>query len=148
MTLKEQLMNDFKEAMKAHDKVRKNTISFARAAIKQEEIDKKTELKDEDVVAILAKQVKMRKDALPEFESAGRNDLADAYKAEIDVLTAYLPEQMSEEEIRNIVTEAAAGLGIDGGKKNMGKLMGTVMPKVKGRADGNEVRKIIEDFLA
>ncbi|MGI6721930.1 MAG: GatB/YqeY domain-containing protein [Anaerovoracaceae bacterium] len=141
-------MNDFKEAMKAHDKVRKNTISFARAAIKQEEIDKKTELKDEDVVAILAKQVKMRKDALPEFESAGRNDLADAYKAEIDVLTAYLPEQMSEEEIRNIVTEAAAGLGIDGGKKNMGKLMGTVMPKVKGRADGNEVRKIIEDFLA
>lgn len=148
MTLKEQLMNDFKEAMKAHDEVRKNTISFARAAIKQEEIDKKTELKDEDVVAILAKQVKMRKDALPEFESAGRNDLADAYKAEIDVLTAYLPEQMSEEEIRNIVTEAAAGLGIDGGKKNMGKLMGTVMPKVKGRADGNEVRKIIEDFLA
>jgi uncharacterized protein YqeY len=148
LTLKEQLMNDFKEAMKAHDKVRKNTISFARAAIKQEEIDKKTELKDEDVVAILAKQVKMRKDALPEFESAGRNDLADAYKAEIDVLTAYLPEQMSEEEIRNIVTEAAAGLGIDGGKKNMGKLMGTVMPKVKGRADGNEVRKIIEDFLA
>lgn len=148
MTLKEQLMNDFKEAMKAHDDVRKNTISFARAAIKQIEIDQKVELKDEDIIPILAKQVKMRKDALGEFEAAGRTDLADDYKAEIEVLTEYLPEQMSEEKIKTVVTETAAELGIEGGKQNMGKLMGAVMPKVKGLADGNMVRQIIENFLS
>ncbi|MEA4922062.1 MAG: GatB/YqeY domain-containing protein [Eubacteriaceae bacterium] len=148
MTLKEQLMNDFKEAMKAHDDVRKNTISFARAAIKQIEIDQKIELKDEDIIPILAKQVKMRKDALGEFEAAGRTDLADDYKAEIEVLTEYLPEQMSEEKIKTVVTETAAELGIEGGKQNMGKLMGAVMPKVKGLADGNTVRQIIENFLS
>lgn len=148
MTLKEQLMNDFKEAMKAHDGVRKNTISLARAAIKQIEIDKRVDLKDEEIIPILAKQVKMRKDALAEFEAAGRTDLLESYKAEIEVLAAYLPEQMTEDDIRKIVEETAKELDIAGGKQNMGKLMGGVMPKVKGKADGNSVRKIIEEFLA
>jgi len=141
-------MNDFKEAMKAHDDVRKSTISFARAAIKQIEVDKRVDLKDEDIIPILAKQVKMRKDALIEFESAGRTDLADAYRAEMKVLSAYLPKQMSEKEIEDVVKTTAGELEIEGGKQNMGKLMGAVMPKVKGVADGNTVRKIIQDFLA
>ena len=129
MSLKEQLMSDFKDAMKAKDEVRKNTISFARAAVKQYEIDN-------------------RKDALSDFEKAGRMDLADAYKQEIEVLQKYLPAQLSADEIRDIVKATAAELGIEGGKQNMGKLMGAVMGKVKGVADGNDVRKVIEEFLA
>ena len=148
MSLKEQLMSDFKDAMKAKDEVRKNTISFARAAVKQYEIDNRKELDDEGIVAILAKQVKMRKDALSDFEKAGRMDLADAYKQEIEVLQKYLPAQLSADEIRDIVKATAAELGIEGGKQNMGKLMGAVMGKDKGVADGNDVRKVIEEFLA
>jgi uncharacterized protein YqeY len=140
-------MDEYKSALKSHDELRKRTISAARAAVKQVEVDERRELSDDDVVAILTKQVKMRKDALPDFEKAGRTDLADAYKAEIGVLAEYLPEQLSEEDITKIVKETAADLGIDSGKNNMGKLMGTVMPKVKGKADGNAVRKIIENFL-
>ena len=148
MSLKEQLMSDFKDAMKAKDEVRKNTISFARAAVKQYEIDNRKELDDEGIIAILARQVKMRKDALSDFEKAGRMDLADAYKQEIEVLQKYLPAQLSADEIRDIVKATAADLGIENGKQNMGKLMGAVMGKVKGVADGNDVRKVIEEFLA
>ena len=141
-------MSDFKDAMKAKDEVRKNTISFARAAVKQYEIDNRKELDDEGIIAILARQVKMRKDALSDFEKAGRMDLADAYKQEIEVLQKYLPAQLSADEIRDIVKATAADLGIENGKQNMGKLMGAVMGKVKGVADGNDVRKVIEEFLA
>lgn len=148
MTLQERLTEDFKAAMKARDEVKKNTLSFARAAIKQVEVDTRKEVEDADVLAILKKQVKMRKDALADFEKAGRTDLLDSYKAEIEILEAYLPEQMSEEQIRKLVTETAAEVGVEGGKQNMGKLMKSVMPKVKGLADGNTVRKIIEEFLA
>ena len=86
MTIKERLMDDFKAAMKAKDEVAKNTISFARAAIKQYEVDNREELSDDGVIAILSKQVKMRKDALADFEKAGRTDLIDSYKAEIEIL--------------------------------------------------------------
>lgn len=147
MTLKDQLMADFKEAMKAKDKVSKDTISFARAAIKQYEIDNKEELDDAGIIAILSKQVKMRKDALADFEKDGRTDLIDAYKAEIEVLQKYLPEQLSEDKILEIVKEVAASMGIEGGKENMGKLMGPCMGKLKGKADGNLVRKVVQDFL-
>lgn len=140
-------MADFKDAMKAKDNIAKNTISFARAAIKQQEIDGREELSDEGVIAVLSKQVKMRKDALADFEKAGRTDLADSYKAEIEILNRYLPEQLSEEEILKTVKETAAELGIEGGKQNMGKLMGPVMAKLKGRADGNSVKKVVTDFL-
>ena len=148
MALKEKLMADFKEAMKAKDEVAKNTISFARAAIKQYEVDHREELDDEGIIAILSKQVKMRRDALADFEKAGRNDLVESYNAEIEILTRYLPEQLSEEKIRAIVKEVAGGLGIEGGKQNMGKLMGPVMAKVKGVADGNTVKKVVEEFLS
>ena len=147
MTLKEQLMADFKEAMKAKDDVRKNTISFARAAVKQYEVDNREELDDEGVIAILAKQVKMRKDALADFEQAGRTDLAEDYKAEIEILEKYLPEQMSKDEILEVVQATKEELGLEGTKKEMGKFMGAVMKKVKGRADGNVVREVIQGFL-
>ena len=147
MTLKERLASDFKDALKNKDEVGKNTISLARAAIKQYEVDKREELDDEGVIQILSKQVKMRKDALGDFEKAGRTDLLDPYKAEIEVLSKYLPEQRSVDEIKKIVEETAADMGITEGKQNMGKMMGAVMPKVKGVADGKDVRKVIEEFL-
>jgi uncharacterized protein YqeY len=147
MTLKEQLMADLKEAMKAKDDIRKNTISFARAAVKQYEVDNREELDDEGIIKILAKQVKMRKDALADFEKAGRTDLADDYKAEIEILEKYLPEQMSKEEILKIVQATKEELGLEGTKKEMGKFMGAVMKKVGGNADGNTVREVIQGFL-
>lgn len=147
MTLKERLMADFKDAMKNKDEVRKNTINLAHAAIKQYEVDKREELDEQGVIEILAKQVKMRRDALNDFKAAGRTDILDEYSREIDVLSEYLPEQLSEEEIQKIVEEAAAQLGITGGKKNIGKMMGAVMPKVKGIADGKAARQVIERFL-
>lgn len=90
----------------------------------------------------------MRKDALADFEKAGRTDLADAYNAEIEVLNRYLPEQLSREKIMEIVRETAASLEIEGGKQNMGKLMGPVMGKVKGLADGGMVKEVVMEFLA
>ncbi|MBR3174488.1 MAG: GatB/YqeY domain-containing protein [Oscillospiraceae bacterium] len=149
MSLKETLNNDFKEAMKAKDKIRKDTINFVRAAIKQTEVDTREEVDDQGIAAILAKQVKMRKDALADFEAAGRQDMLDQYKAEIDVLMEYMPQQLTEEEMLNIVKQTAADLGIEegSGRASMGKLMGPVMGKVKGLADGNDVKNIVLKFL-
>ena len=137
MGLKEELMSDFKESMKAHDEIAKNTISLARAAIKQYEVDNREELDEAGIVAILQKQIKMRKDALADFE-----------KAEIDVLKKYIPEQLSKEKIAEIVKETAASLNIEKGRQNMGKLMGPVMGKVKGLADGNDVKEVVMKFLS
>ena len=147
MSLKDRLMQDFKDAMKAHDEVAKNTINLARAAIKQYEVDHRVELDEQGIIDILTKQVKMRKDALSDFEKAGRTDLAESYQAEIDILKRYLPEQLSAEKLREVVASAAADLNIEGGMQNMGKLMGAVMGKVKGLADGGDVKKEVEAFL-
>ena len=147
MSLKERLTEDFKTAMKSKDEIAKNTINLARAAIKQVEVDTRKDLTDEEIIPIIAKQVKMRKDALADFEKGGRTDLIDAYNKEIEVLEVYLPAQLSEDEIKKVVTETAAELGIEGGKQNMGKLMGPVMAKVKGQADGGAVKKIVMKFL-
>ena len=147
MSLKDRLSADFKEALKAHDKVRRDTISFARAAIKQYEIDNSTELDDEGIIGILTKQVKIRKDALSDFEKAGRNDLIESYTNEIKVLQEYLPKPFSEEELRKIILDTKEELGIGEGKAGMGKLKGAVMPKVKGRADGGDVKKIVMSVL-
>ena len=148
MAIKEQLMADFKEAMKSRNEVAKNTISLARAAVKQREVDTREELDDAEVIKILTKQVKMRKDALADFEKAGRTDLLEAYNAEIEVLKKYLPEQMSDDDIKQIIKDTADSIGIQGGKQNMGKLMGPVMKKIAGRADGNAVRKLVMEFLS
>ncbi|MBE6032511.1 MAG: GatB/YqeY domain-containing protein [Firmicutes bacterium] len=147
--LKDRLTADFKEAMKAKDEVRKNTVSFVRAAIKQYEVDHREELDDQGIIAILSKQVKMRKDALADFEKGGRTDLLESYNKEIAVLMEYLPKQLSEEEVTDIVKAAAAELGLEAGsgKASFGKLMGAVMPKVKGLADGAVVKKAVESFL-
>ena len=149
MTLKERLDADFKDAMKKRETVRKETINFVRAAIKQFEVDNREEIDDAGVAAILAKQVKMRKDALADFESAGRTDLVDAYNAEIQVLQEYMPKQLTADEIMNLIQQTAEEAGIEAGsgRGSMGRLMGSVMPKVKGIADGNAVKDAVLKFL-
>lgn len=150
MTIKERLNADLKDAMKNKDKVRKETINFVRAAIKQVEIDSREELSDADAAAIVSKQVKMRKDALSDFEAAGRDDMISQYQAEIDVLMEYMPELLTEAEILKVIEETADELGIEAGsgKASMGKLMGPVMAKVKGVADGNDVKNAVMRFLS
>lgn len=147
MSLKDRLASDFKEALKTKDTIRKNTVNLARAAIKQYEVDFRKELDENGIVEILTKQVKMRKDALSDFEKAGRTDLLEDYNKEIEILMTYLPEQLTEAEITEIAKATLAELGIEGNKANMGKLMGAVMLKVKGKADGGTVKKIIESLL-
>ncbi len=148
MGLKEQLMADYKEAMKNHDAVKKNTVNLVRAAIKQHEVDQRTELNDDaDIVKIIKKQVKMRTDALADFAKAGRDDMTEAYKKEIKILQAYLPEEMSAEQIAEKVKEIAAKMGIEEGMKNMGALMKGVMAELKDSADGSAVNKAVKDFL-
>ena len=148
MGLKQQLIADYKEAMKNKDTVRKNTVNMVRAAIKQHEVDQRVELEDDaDIVKIIKKQVKMRADALADFAKAGRDDMVEGYKKEIEILQSYLPEEMSAEQIADKVKEIAAKMGIDGGMKNMGALMKSVMAELKDAADGGTVNKVVKDIL-
>ena len=124
MSLKEQLMADYKTAMKEHDVTTKETVNLVRAAIKQHEVDQKVALEDDaDIVPIIKKQLKMRRDALADFEKAGRTDLLDGYNKEIEVLERYLPEEMSEEEILAAVEKIADEEGIERSMKSMGAMM-------------------------
>ena len=148
MGLKEQLVADYKEAMKSKDTVKKNTVNMVRAAIKQHEVDQRVELEDDaDIIRIIKKQVKMRADALADFAKAGRDDMVDAYRKEIEILQGYLPEEMSAEQIAEKVKEVADRLGIEGGMKNMGTLMKAAMAELKDAADGSAVNKAVKDFL-
>lgn len=146
MSFKERLMADLKASMKNKDKVRKDVITMVRAAIKQKEVDERVELSDEDIIELIAKQVKQKKDALKDFEKGGRQDLVELTQKEIDILMEYLPEQLSEDEIDEIVKAAIEEIGAST-MKDMGKAMSYVMPKVKGRADGSLVNKIVRQYL-
>ena len=145
MSLKDVLFADLKTAMKEKDAVRKDTVQLIRSGILQIEKDKKIELDDEGVIDVIAKQLKSRRDALPEYEKSGRQDLIEKLNKEIEILLGYLPEQLSEEEIQAIVEAAVAESGA-ATMKDMGKVMAIVTPKVKGRADnkvvGNFVKKM------
>ena len=149
MSLKEQLMADYKTAMKEHDVTTKETVNLVRAAIKQHEVDQKVALEDDaDIVPIIKKQLKMRRDALADFEKAGRTDLLDGYKKEIEVLERYLPEEMSEEEILAAVEKIADEEGIERSMKSMGVMIKTVMSKLHGKADGSLVSKMVKEYLS
>ena len=149
MGLKERLSKDYKDAMKSGDSVKKNTVNMVRAAIKQHEVDERKEIEDDaDVVRIIKKQVKMRADALADFTKAGRADMVEAYKKEIEVLRSYLPEEMSMEDIKAKVKEVAERLNIQEGMQNMGTLMKSVMAELKDKADGSAVNQAVKDFLS
>ena len=146
MALKDQLMADMKEAMKAHDKDRLAVIRMVRGAVRQQEIDGKKELEDSDVIAVISKEVKMRRDSIEEFNKGRRQDLVEKTQAEIDILMPYLPAQLSEDEVRELVKAAVEATGAKT-QKDMGKVMGKLMPKVKGCADGKMVNNIVRSML-
>jgi hypothetical protein len=136
-------MEDMKKYMKEKNKLALNTVKMVNAEIKKQEVDKQRELNDEEIIAVIEKQIKNRKDSVKQYKSAGRDDLAEQERQEIKILEKYLPEQLSEEEIEKIVSEVMEEVGAKE-KSDFGKVMGKVMPKVKGKADGNLVKKIVE----
>jgi len=145
MSLKELLIQDLKTAMKNGDTASKTAIQMARAAVLQVEKDRKVILDDNDIVEIIAKEVKKRVDTLPDFERSGRQDLIDNLKAEIEVLKKYLPQQLSEAEIEEIVKKVISSLGAT--SANIGKVMQALMPETKGKADGKLVSQIVKKLL-
>ncbi|WP_326908956.1 GatB/YqeY domain-containing protein [Sedimentibacter sp. MB31-C6] len=146
MPLKEKLMDDLKESMKSKNKVKKNVVTMIRAAIKQREVDDRVELEDTDILDIIAKQVKQKKDSISDFEKGNRQDLIDLTNEEIRILIEYLPPQLSDEELDSIVKNAIEQTGAQS-KKDMGKLMAYIMPQVKGKADGKHVNEIVAKYL-
>lgn len=146
MSLKDQLKEDMKAAMKAREegKIALSVIRMVNSAIKNTEINDKIELDDNGVLGILAKEMKTRQDSLTEFEKAGREDLISHVKEEIAVLQKYMPAQMTEDEIRDVVKKAIAECGDN---VNMGNVMKHVMPNTKSRADGKLVNTIVKELL-
>jgi uncharacterized protein YqeY len=147
MALKNQLQSDLIEAMKAHDEVKTSVLRMVKAAILKYEVsgDRK-EATDADILNIINKEIKSRKDSVEQFTGGNRMDLADKENAEIKVLEAYMPPQMSEDEVKQIVLEVMNSTGATS-KADIGKVMGPVMAKVKGLADGGMVNKIVGSLL-
>ena len=142
----EQLEKDMIEAMKAKEKERLTVIRMVKAALKQEQIDHKKEINDDLLIEVVNKQIKMRKDSIAEFEKGGRQDLIDATHKEIDILMKYLPEQLSKEEVENIISEIFDELKPEG-QKDMGRVMKEAQAKLKGKADMKEVSTLIREKL-
>ncbi|MBF1300938.1 MAG: GatB/YqeY domain-containing protein [Neisseria sp.] len=146
MSLKTQLTEDMKTAMRAKDQVSLSTIRLINAAIKQFEVDERTEADDAKVISILTKMVKQRKDSAKIYTEAGRQDLADKENAEIEILNRYLPQMMSAEEIKTVVEAAIAETG-SSGMADMGKVMGVLKTRLAGKADMSEVNKVLKAAL-
>lgn len=142
----EQLEKDMIAAMKAGEKERLTVIRMVKAALKQEQIDHKKEINDDLLIDVVNKQIKMRKDSIAEFEKANRTDLVDKTQSEIDILAAYLPEQLSSEEVEKIINDIFEEIKPEG-MKDMGKVMGLAQGKLKGKADMKEVSTIIRNKL-
>ena len=146
-TIKERLQEDWKGALKAKDKFKANVLSTAKSAILLVEKTDNRKIDDAEVIEILAKEVKQRREALLEFEKGSRQDLVDEANAEIKILLNYLPQQLSEDEIKQIVKDSAIEVGANS-MKDMGKVMALVRPKVVGKADGNLVSGIVKQYLS
>ncbi|HHX2517668.1 TPA: GatB/YqeY domain-containing protein [Neisseria subflava] len=146
MSLKTQLTEDMKTAMRAKDQVSLSTIRLINAAIKQFEVDERTQADDAKVIFILTKMVKQRKDSAKIYTEAGRQDLADKENAEIEILNRYLPQMMSAEEIKTVVEAVIAETGASG-MADMGKVMGVLKTRLAGKADMGEVNKVLKAAL-
>ena len=144
-SLKDRISSDLKEAMKARDQVRLDTLRSALSGFTYKRTEAGADLTDADELAVVQKLVKQRSDSLGEFEKAGRQDLADKERAERDILMVYLPAQKSADEVRTIVKEIIAGLPAEG--RNQGGVMKAAMPRLKGEADGNLIRQIVTEEL-
>lgn len=147
MSLKQQITDDMKAAMRAKETARLGAIRLLLAAMKQREVDERVELGDADVVAIIEKMLKQRRDSISQYEAASRHDLADVEKFEVTILQAYMPQQLSEAEIAAVVGTVIAETGASG-PQDMGKVMGAVKPKLAGRADMGKVSGLIKAQLS
>ena len=146
MSLINKLMEDMKTSMKNKDTIRKNTITMVRAAVKQIEVDERRVLSDEEIQDIISKQLKEKRIVIEEFKKGSREDLVQLTLAEIDILLDYLPKQLSYDEVKAIVVETIAEVNATS-MKDIGLIMKSVMPKVKGKTDGNIVNKAIKEVL-
>ena len=147
MNLNERINEDLKNAMKAKDKEKLSVIRMLKSAITLAKIDLKHDPSDEEVLDIIAKQIKMRKDSIEEFKKANRDDLVNQYQTEIDILNTYLPEQLTVDEVNQIIDEIFAAVKPEG-IKQMGIIMKELTPKIAGRFDKGEASKIIKDKLS
>jgi len=145
--LKQRIMDDMKSCMREGDKERLGTIRLALSAIKQQEVDSRSTLEDADILAILDKMAKQRRESIEQFEKAGRDDLASKEKDELKVIQTYLPSQLSDEEIASIIDEAIQTTGAQT-MRDMGKIMGIIKPKMQGRADMSAVSTLIKSRLS
>lgn len=147
MELKTVLLDEMKAAMKDKDTVKKDTVQLVRAAILQHEKDNKVVLDNDGVIEIIAKEVKRYKDVLPDYEKSGRADLIEEINRKIEILMPYLPEQLSDEEMREIAKQVISETGAES-MRDMGKVMGAIMPKVKGKCDGKALNAVIKELLS
>lgn len=145
--LKEKLQQEMKDALKSGDSQKRTLLGMVMSAVKNKEIDKKGELADEDVIAVISSEIKKRKDAIEQYEKGGRPELAEQEKKEADMLMAYMPEQMSEDEVMAEVKKAISETGAKD-IKEMGKVIGAVMARVKGKADGQVVSRLVKEELS
>lgn len=144
--MREKILNDLKEAMKNKDKERLTVIRMIKGAMQMEELKLKRECNDDEIIGIIAKQIKTRKESIAEFTKAGRDDLVEQTQKEIDLLTTYMPEQLSEEEVLKEIDKAFQEVN-PSSMKDMGKLMGLLTPTLKGKTDMSMVSKIIREKL-
>lgn len=147
MTLKATITEDMKIAMRAKDTARLGTIRLLQAAIKQREVDERVELTDDDIISVVEKMLKQRRDSIAAYDSAGRNDLSDVEKYEVSVLQTYLPTQLTDDEIIQILDDVISNTGASS-VKDMGKVMGSIKPLVAGKADMGKVSALIKARLA
>ncbi|HDX9577567.1 TPA: GatB/YqeY domain-containing protein [Bacillus pseudomycoides] len=147
MSLLGRLNDDMKQAMKNKEKQKLTVIRMVKAALQNEEIKLQHSLLEDEELTVLAREVKQYKDSLLEFEKAGREDLVDKLKSEIQILETYLPEQLTEEELTAVIQQVISEVGA-ASKADMGKVMSAVMPKIKGKADGSQVNRLVSKLLA
>lgn len=146
-TIKEKLQDDWKKAMKARDKFKSSTLSMARAAVLQAEKSDGKKLDDEKVIEVLAREVKMRRESIPEFQKGNRQDLVDKTNDEINILLQYLPAQLSKDEVKEYIKQAAAEVGANN-IKDMGKIMKNLKTKLSGKADMKAVSQLVKEYLS
>ncbi|MBC8235260.1 GatB/YqeY domain-containing protein [bacterium] len=146
MTLQERIKEDMKQAMKEKNKLKLDAIRMLRGAIRNKEIEKKTELDDDGVLQVLANQIKKRKDLIEQFRDAGRMDLVERESEQLRAMEIYMPQQLSLEEIKGLIDEVITETGASS-MRDMGKVMSTIMPRIQGRADGKEVNQIVRAKL-
>ncbi|MHC5251772.1 GatB/YqeY domain-containing protein [Listeria kieliensis] len=147
MALLDKLNEDMKQAMRDKEKEKLSVIRMLKSALQNEAINQGGELSPDDEITVLAREMKQRRDSLSEFEKAGRDDLAEKVRSEIEIVEAYSPKQLSDDELEEIVKATIAEVGATS-KADFGKVMGAVMPKVKGKADGNAVNKFVKQYLS